>query len=796
LLNLPPKQSENMENINNKHRKYLKIFWIIFISPLAFFFFLFFFIAMGWLGFMPTFEDLENPQRSLASEVYSADEKILGTIYQKENRNNIEYKDLSPYLIHALIAREDHRFSKHSGIDGIGLMRVIGKTILLSRTGEGGGSTITQQLARNLFPRDTTRYRWSFYKKTKLAVNKFKEWVIAVKLERNYSKDEILTMYLNTVNFGGESYGIKAASRNFYSKSPDSLKIEEAAVLIGMLQATTAFNPKRNPERSKIRRNSVLKKMAEHEFITQAQYDSISGIPIVLKYQPQSYDAGSATYFREYLRITMTRPKPLKKDYNSPLQFKNDSLRWANDPLYGWCHKNLKPDGTPYNLYKDGLKIYSTIDSKMQVYAEEAMTEHLSKTLQPKFYKESKNNKRAPFFNTLTEDEVQHRLSVAMRQTSRYWSMYNAGYSKEEIIKSFKTPAEMRVFSWKGDIDTIMTPWDSIRYYKFFFRSSFMAMDPKTGNVKAYIGGPSLRHFKYDGVTQQKRQVGSTIKPFLYTLAMQNGFKPCDLAPNTSVTFDLGNDSIWEPRNSGESQYDGKMVTLRWGLSQSSNFISAWLVKQFNPQAVVDLMKKMEIHSELLPVPSIILGTSEISLYDMVGAYSIFANKGVYSQPIFITRIEDKNGNVIANFQSQKIEVINEKTAHLMCQMLKFVVQHGTGLRLRQYDISSIDKFGGKTGTTQNHADGWFMSISPDLVTGTWVGFEELNIHFKNIADGQGSAMALPITGLFLQKLDKDKSILINQTDFERPEGFDVNFDCPMSKMDEEKNESSALELF
>lgn len=796
MLILPTKLRGNMENLNDKQKKYLKIFWILFITPLAFLFILFFFISMGWVGFMPTFEELENPQRSLASEVYSEDGKVLGTIYQKENRNNVEYKDLSPYLIQALIAREDHRFSKHSGIDGMGLLRVFGKTILLSKSGEGGGSTITQQLARNLFPRDTVRNRSGIYRKTLLALNKFKEWVIAVKLERNYSKDEILTMYLNTVNFGGESYGIKSAARNFYSKSPDSLKIEEAAVLVGMLQATTAFNPKRNPERSKLRRNSVLKKMMEHEFITEAQYDSLSQIPIVLDYQPQSYDAGIATYFREYLRVTMTRPKPLKKDYNSLKQYTLDSLKWATDPLYGWCNKNLKPDGTPYNLYKDGLKIYSTVNEKMQRYAEEAVTEHLSKTVQPKFYKENKNNKKAPFINTLSDKEVEHRILVAMTQTPRYWSLYNAGYSREEIIKNFKTPTDMRVFSWKGDIDTTMSPWDSIRYYKFFFRASFMAMDPHTGYVKAYVGGPSLRHFKYDGVTQQKRQVGSTMKPFLYTLAMQNGYKPCDLAPNVPVTFDLGNDSIWQPRNSSKSAYDGKMVTLRWGLSQSSNYISAWLVKQFNPQAVVDLIKKMEIKSEILPVPSVIYGTSEVQLNEMVGSYSIFANKGVYSQPVFVTRIEDKNGNVISNFESQKIEVINEKTAYLMCQMLKFVVQSGTAYGLHSYKISTLDKTGGKTGTTQNHADGWFMSVTPNLVTGTWVGGEELNIHFKNLRDGGGSAMALPIYGLFMEKIEADKSIQLNKDDFEKPEGFSADFDCPMSKVAEEQAGDERQELF
>lgn len=790
MLILPRKLSQNMKNLKDKQKKYLKIFWIVFLSPIALFALIIFLVSMGWLGFMPTFEDLENPQRNLASEVYSDDGKILGTIYKTENRNNIEYQDLSPYLVQALIAREDHRFKKHSGVDGLGLMRVIGKTIMLGQSGEGGGSTITQQLAKNLFPRDSVQNKFL------LAITKFKEWVIAIKLERNYSKDEIITMYLNTVSFGSEASGIKAAARNFFSKSPDSLKIEEAAVLIGMLKATTKFNPKRNPQNALIRRNGVLKKMYEHDYITEAQYDSISKIPIHLKYQSQSYDVGMATYFREYLRKNMTRKKPLRKNYNSIEQYKSDSLQWATDPLFGWCNKNLKPDGSPYDLYSDGLKIYSTIDSRMQEYGELALKEHLSKTVQPTFYKECKNNPNAPFDRKLSKKEVETRIRVAMRQTERYRNLYNEGLSEEEILKNFKTPVSMQVFSWKGDIDTTMTPWDSIRYYKYFFRGGFMAMDPRNGKVKAYIGGPTLKYFKYDVVTQQQRQVGSTIKPFLYTLAMQNGYKPCDMAPNVPVTFDLGNDSIWIPKNSDKSDYDGKMVTLRWGLSMSSNYISAWLLQRFTPQAIVDLINKMGIRSKILPVPSVIYGTSEVYMYDMVGAYSIFANNGIYSQPMFITRIEDKNGNVISTFQSQKIEVINENTAFLMCQMLKYVVQSGTGYGLHKYNLQSINKTGGKTGTTQNHADGWFMSVTPDLVTSTWVGGEELSIHFNTLANGSGAAMALPIYGLFMQKVEADKSIKLNESDFERPEGFSADFDCPMSKVEEEMKDKSKSEIF
>jgi penicillin-binding protein 1A len=479
---------------------------------------------------------------------------------------------------------------------------------------------------------------------------------------------------------------------------------------------------------------------------------------------------------------------PLRKNYTEVKQFRADSLLWVSDPLIGWCYKNLKPDGTPYNLYSDGLKIYSTINSKMQEYAEQAVAEHLSKTIQPKYFKENKKNKNAPFVD-LNSKEVEHRIEIAMQQTDRYRNLYNAGYTKQEIRRNFKTPVEMRIFSWKGDIDTIMSPWDSIRYYKYYFRAGFMAMDPKTGYVKVYIGGPDLKHFKYDAVTQQKRQVGSTIKPFLYTLAMQNGFTPCTLVPNTPVTFELGGDSIWIPKNSQPSDNDDKMVTLRWGLAASSNYVSAYLLKQFTPQVLADLINKMKIRSYIEPVPSLIYGTSEVYMYDMVGAYSIFANKGVYSQPLFVTRIEDKNGNVLSSFQSQKIEIINEQTAYLMSQMLRFVVLYGTGYRLHQYNLESLNKTGGKTGTTQNHADGWFMSITPDLVTGTWVGGEELSIHFKTLADGGGSAMALPIYGIFMKKVEADKSIIINQSDFEMPDGFNVDFDCPMKEQGTIHNE-------
>lgn len=777
-----------MTNHNLNHSKYLKYFWIIILAPVCLGLLIIILTALGWLGFMPTIEDLQNPSRDLASEVISEDGKILGTFYLNENRNPVEYKDLSPFLVQALIAREDHRFIKHAGIDGVALSRVAVRTILMRNTGQGGGSTITQQLAKNLFPRDTTRYHFGFVRNTVTALRKFKEWVIAVKLEKNYTKDEILTMYLNTVPFSGDAFGIKAASRAFFNKSPDSLKIEEAAVLIGLLQAPSKFNPVRNPERSQLRRNSVLQKMYEHDYITESQYDSLSKIPVSVNYHSQGHNAGSATYFREKLRYIMTRPKPEKSRYGSYQSYFEDSTEWENNPLYGWCNKNTKPDGTPYNLYTDGLKIYSTINYKMQEYAEEALKQHLKDELQPAFDKEKKGKKKGPFSNDLSEEDIKNIMMSALKRTDRYRSLKNEGLSENQILKNFQTKTEMTVFSWNGDRDTVMTPWDSIRYFKKFLRSSFMAMDPHTGYIKAWIGGPDSRYFSYDGVKTQKRQVGSTIKPFLYTLAMQMGYKPCDKVWNVPVTFPV-NDSTWTPKNSGTTKYDGKLVTLKWGLANSVNNISAYLIKQFNPQLVADIIEKMGVKSKIDAVPSIFLGTSDISLYEMVGAYSTFANKGIYTEPIMVTRIEDKNGNVISEFQPQKVEAISENTAYLMLNLMEGVINGGTGSRLR-YKFGLTQDLAGKTGTSQNHSDGWFMGISPDLVAGTWVGGEDRSIHFDYLGEGQAASTALPIFGLFMQKVYADKTLNINQGPFERPEGFYVDMNCPVSEIDQQSQET------
>lgn len=777
-----------MENLSDKQKKYLKNFWIIFLSPVILFFMIIFLVSMGWIGGeMPSFEVLDNPTKNLASEVYSDDGKILGTFYQEENRNNVEYKDLSPYLVQALIAREDHRFKKHSGVDGMGLLRVMGKTIMLGNKGQGGGSTITQQLAKNLFQRDTAN-KSGFARKTALALSKFREWVIAVKLERNYSKEEIISMYLNTVSFSATAYGIKAASREFFNKSPDSLKMEEAAMLVAMLKANTKFSPVRNPERAIVRRNDVIDKMREHDYINKQVYDSLIKLPIKLDYHSQGHDAGLATYMREYLRNIMSKPKPNRSDYTVYKNYVNDSLRWAEDALYGWCNKNLKPDGSKYNLYKDGLKIHTTINSRMQEYAEQSLREHLSNTVQPAFFKKKKGSKKAPYVRTFSDEDIRKSLSNAMKQSDRYRRLRNAGYSDKEILDNFKTPTEMRVFSWKGDIDTTLTPWDSLRYYKFYLRSSFMAVDPHTGYIKAYVGGPDYRYFKYDGAMVQKRQVGSTIKPFLYTIAMQEGYSPCDKVLNSAVTFKTPTnenpDSTWTPKNSGPTNYDEKMVTLQWGLAFSVNYISAYLISKFKPQPLVELIKKAGVKSEVLPVPALCLGVPELSLYELIGAYTIFPNKGVYTQPILVSRIEDKNGNLLTTVQPQKAEVISEHTAYLMLQMLKGVVRSGTASRLvSTYKLNN--EIGGKTGTTQKQSDGWFVGVTPDLIGATWVGGDEPSIHFDDLGEGGGSAMALPIFGLFMQKVYADTKLNVNKGPFERPAGFNVDFNCSMRDTEE-----------
>ncbi len=760
---------------DKKFRKNVIWFWVIISSPALLLAILFLLISTQKLGPIPSFEELENPDSNLAAEVYSDDNVLLGKFYI-QNRTWAEYEDISPYVVDALIATEDIRFYRHSGIDFRSLARVLVKTIMMGKS-TGGGSTITQQLAKNLFlPRDLSNDP-AIVRSVKLSVAKFKEWQTAVKLERSYTKEEIITMYLNVFDFIYNAVGINSAARIYFNTTPDSLTIEQSAMLVGMLKNSVAYNPLRNEEGALRRRNVVISQMERYGYLPRDVADSVRKLPIGIDLREDSHNTGPATYFREYIRSTMNSREPQRNWFYSDSQYQDALWRWQNDPLYGWCNKNTKPDGTPYNLYRDGLRIYTTLNSRMQTFAEEALVEHLSQNLQPVFDRRAVNYRNPPYSNDLSQAQVKQIMERSVRQSDRYQAMRRAGIAEDSIALAFNTPLPMKLFSWQGEVDTVMTPYDSIRYYKFFVRSSFMAMDPHTGYVKAYIGGPDFRYFKYDAVTQQKKQVGSTIKPFLYTLAMQDGYSPCFEVENIARSFEV-NDTVWIPRSAGPAEYQGQMVTLRWGLAQSENNISAWLMKQFSPQAVVDIMHRMGIRSYIDPVYAIFLGTADLSVEEMVGAYGTFANKGVYTRPLYVTRVEDRNGNVISTFTPFIDEVISEEDAYLMTALLQGVVTNGTAVRLR-LTYRLLNQMGGKTGTTQNHSNGWFMGVMPDLVAGVWTGWEDQAIHFEDLSMGQGANMALPVFGLFLQRLLADPDFApMAETVFEAPPGFNVELDC------------------
>ena len=717
---------------------------------------------------MPTFEELENPNNRFASEVYFADGPIMNRYFEKENRKYIEYREIPQSVIDALIATEDVRFYDHSGIDVRGLFRVA-KGLLTANTSAGGGSTISQQLAKMLFPRESDLNVFE------LVIRKFREWVIAVRLEKSYTKEEILTMYLNKYDFLNLAVGISSAADIYFQVPLDSLKVEQAAMLVGMAKNSSYYNPVRRPELTLNRRNVVLSQMYKYDKITREECDSLKQLPLGLNFKRVDHKEGLATYFREYLRLFMTANKPDRKRYRDLSQFRLDSIAWETNPLYGWCKKNVKVDGSHYDLYSDGLKIYTTLDSRMQKYAEEAVREHLSQDLQPLFDKEKVKKLRPPFSNDMTPAEIEEVLNRSIRQSERYRVLSKQGMSFKEIRKTFDQPLKMQVFTWNGIRDTVMTPLDSIKHYKSFFRSGFMVMQPQTGYIKAYVGGPDYRYFMYDMVSAGKRQVGSTIKPILYTLAMQEGLGPCDKVPNIPQTFILPTGEPWSAR--GGTKRQGEMVTLRWGLANSENNISAWVLKQFTPEAVAQMAHKMGITSFIDPVPSVFLGTAEITVKEMVAAYSIFANKGVYNSPLPVYRIEDKYGNVLQEFRPESREVITENTAYLMCNLLEGVVTGGTGVRLR-YKYKLMNPMGGKTGTTQKHADGWFMGVTPDLVGGVWVGAEDRSIHFQNLANGQGANMALPIWAKFLLKAYADPRLKMSDRPFDRPAGINKRLDC------------------
>ena len=744
------------------------IFWSVVLVGIIGVFVFFWLISAGKLGFMPTFEELENPNNRFASEVYFADGPIMNRYFEKENRKYIEYREIPQSVIDALIATEDVRFYDHSGVDVRGLFRVA-KGLLTANTSAGGGSTISQQLAKMLFPRESDLNVFE------LAIRKFREWVIAVRLEKSYTKEEILTMYLNKYDFLNLAVGISSAADIYFQVPLDSLKVEQAAMLIGMAKNSSYYNPVRRPELTLNRRNVVLSQMYKYDKITREECDSLKKLPLGLNFKRVDHKEGLATYFREYLRLFMTANKPDRKRYRDLSQFRLDSVAWETNPLYGWCKKNVKVDGSHYDLYSDGLKIYTTLDSRMQKYAEEAVREHLSQDLQPLFDKEKVKKHRPPFSNDMTPTEIEEVLDRSIRQSERYRVLSKQGMSFKEIRKTFDQPLKMQVFTWSGIRDTVMTPLDSIKHYKSFFRSGFMVMQPQTGYIKAYVGGPDYRYFMYDMVSAGKRQVGSTIKPILYTLAMQEGLGPCDKVPNIPQTFILPTGEPWSAR--GGTKRQGEMVTLRWGLANSENNISAWVLKQFTPEAVAQMAHKMGITSFIDPVPSVFLGTAEITVKEMVAAYSIFANKGVYNSPLPVYRIEDKYGNVLQEFRPESREVITENTAYLMCNLLEGVVTGGTGVRLR-YKYKLMNPMGGKTGTTQKHADGWFMGVTPDLVGGVWVGAEDRSIHFQNLANGQGASMALPIWAKFLLKAYADPRLKMSDRPFDRPAGINKRLDC------------------
>ena len=771
--------------IKNRKRFNLWFFGIIFLPFILLALIL---IGISLFGPIPSFEELENPKSKMATQIISEDGVLLGT-FHVENRSHVSYEELSSNLVYALLATEDVRFHEHSGIDFRSLGRVLIKTILGGSSESGGGSTLSQQLAKNLFPRDSTITR-SLSSLPKIASAKLKEWITAVKLERNYTKEEILAMYLNTVSFGSNAFGIRAASATFFAKLPSQLSIEEAALLVGVINAPSRFSPVRNPDRATMRRNHVLSQMCKYNFISPECCDSVSRLPITLCFMQQDHNAGLAPYFREMLRRTMLAQEPKMENYRSrPSDYDADKKEWDSNPLLGWIRKNPKPDGSLYDIDRDGLKIYTTVNSKMQQYAEEAVTQHLKNELQPLFSDEvMRYRNNPPFANDMTRQQVNNVMEQAKRWSDRYHNMKEEGISDEEINKSFNTKTKMTVFAWnkEGQKDTVMTPLDSIRYYKSLLRAAFMAMDVETGHVRAYVGGPNYRYFKYDNASQGRRQVGSTIKPFLYTLAMQEGFTPCDRVLNVSQTFIL-NDTTWTPATTDKPEWIGKNVTLKWGLTKSSNNISAYLMKQLGPAAMVNMCHRLGIKSYLDPVVSLCLGPADLYLTEMVAAYGTFANKGVHNEPLYVTRIEDKHGNQLANFSTSRQESISSRTAYLMVNLLQGVVNEGTAYRLRsQYIREGV--LAGKTGTTNNQADGWFMGFVPKLVAGVWVGAEDRSVHFQSLARGGGSNMALPIWGAFMEKVLADPSINIRITDhFEAPANFNINLNCTGS--DEELNQ-------
>ncbi|MCE3228231.1 MAG: penicillin-binding protein [Bacteroidetes bacterium] len=736
--------------------KFVKWLWILFCSPVLIIFLLVILITTGAFGPLPKVDELLNPKNSLATVVYSGDMKILGKYYS-ENRVNVNYAQLDSDLVKALVATEDARFYEHSGVD----IKALGRSASGIFTGgsRGGGSTITQQLAKMMFPRNEK------LSKPALVIRKMKEWVIAARLEKLYTKDEIMTLYLNKFDFLNLAVGVKSASQIYFGRTQDSLKIEQAAMLIGMAKNPSLFNPIRHPDTTLHRRNVVLNQMVKYGYLTKQKYDSLKTLPLGLSFHPEDHNDGLAPYFREYLRDNFMK---------------------------SWCEKHINPaTGKPYNIYKDGLRIYTTIDSRMQKYAEEAVYEHMQ-DLQRLFNKDLAKKKNYPFAWNVNKQEIDNIMNSSIKRSDRYRAAKRAGMSESEIVASFNKPVQMTVYSLRGDIDTTMTPFDSIKYYKSFLQTGFMTMEPQTGYVKAWVGGINHKHFKYDHVKVSRRQVGSTFKPFVYALAIQEGLSPCYQVPNVKTCIELPDGKNWCPNNSDgpNSKLDGKMLTLKKALANSVNYVTAFIMKKYGPTAVVQLTRRLGVTSEIPEVPSICLGTADINVFEMVAANSTFANKGQYIEPTFITRIEDKNGKVLEEFIPKTDEVFSEERAYVMIQLMRGVVDGGTGSRLRSRH-KLMNQIAGKTGTTQKNADGWFIGLTPELVGGAWVGGEDRSIHFNSMVEGQGASMALPIWGKFFSKVYADKTLKVSKGDFPRPKQLDPNLELDCSVYDSQDTEGT-----
>lgn len=747
-------------------KKVFILVWTLFFSAILVVCLAFVGVVKGWIGYMPNIEELQNPINRYASQIFTDDGKLIGTWSRNENRVFSDYNQIAPHMFNALVATEDERFFEHSGIDVKALLRAIVKRGIFQQASAGGGSTITQQLAKQLY---SAKAESTFERLLQKPI----EWVIAVELERCYTKEEILTLYLNYFDFLYNAVGIQTAARVYFGKQPSELTILESATLIGMCKNPSLYNPVRHNERCRQRRNVVLGQMVRSGYLTQAQYDDLKDEPLKLNFRRADHKDGLGTYLREHLRTKMTAKKPKRSKYASwqNLQYHEDSLAWATDPLYGWCNKNKKKDGENYDIYTDGLKIYTTIDSRMQAYAEEAAVNHVGHVLQKEF-EYGRNHPNFPYTKNLTKEQINQILNRAMRQSERYTKMKANGCSEEEIKKAFATAVEMSVFTWNGVKDTLMTPMDSIRHYKKFLRTGLVSIDPTTGFVKAYVGGLNYTYFQYDMAMKGRRQIGSTMKPFVYAMAMEDGMLPEDTIVNIQREYQVG-DQVWSPRNSGTARY-GEPVTLKWGLSQSNNWITAELMYQSDPEGVrlAKYLREFGIaNNEIYPTLALCLGTCDITVAEMASAYTAFVNKGIRCAPILVSRIEDSNGTVISDFAPRLNEVISEESSYKMLNMLEGVVNEGTGVRLR-YKYKFTGPIAGKTGTTNSNSDGWFVGCVPHLVTACWVGGEERDIHFLSTSMGQGAATALPVWANYMQKVYNDASLGYVQTD-----SFDVKVD-------------------